>query len=114
MPGCCRARTLRSCWPAQTSWLARTLGPTCRGSLLSDPRYDALVMVVLTIMDDNEDVADMRYTTRVLACDESEKLPILGMPDLQVCWSRPQCCIGQPAFSKNRSCTRACLLKPAD
>ena len=58
----------------------------CRGSLLPDPRYDAVAAVVLTMMDDNEDVADMRYTTRVLACEETEapQAPKLVLDDLQV------------------------------
>lgn len=36
-----------------------------RGQLLPDPRYDAVRAVVVSIMDDNEDVPDGHYFTRV-------------------------------------------------
>ena len=54
-----------------------------RGSLLPDPRYDAVAAVILAVMDDNEDVSDLSYTTRVLICDEEERAPYLGIPGLQ-------------------------------
>ena len=32
--------------------------PVCRGSLLPDPRYDAVRAVVLAVADDDEEVPD--------------------------------------------------------
>ena len=47
-------------------------------------------------MDDNEDVSDLSYTTRVLICDEEERAPYLGIPGLQArphgFWSLPGVC----------------------
>ena len=41
-----------------------------------------MAAVVLAVMDDNEDVTDLSYTTRVLMWDE-ERPPCLGIPGLQ-------------------------------
>lgn len=38
----------------------------CRGTLLPDPRYDAMRCIVMAIMDDDEVAADLSFTTRIL------------------------------------------------
>ena len=55
-----------------------------RGSLLPDPRYDAVKCILLAVMDDDEDVPDGRFTARVLLCDDSEGPLRLGIPHTQV------------------------------
>lgn len=69
-----------------STWASEPFLRCRRGSLLPDPRYDAVAAVFLTMMDDNEDVPDMAYTTRVLAWEEAEqaRAPKLGLPGLQV------------------------------
>ena len=42
-----------------------------------------MAAVILAVMDDNEDVSDLSYTTRVLMWDEEERPPCLGIPGLQ-------------------------------
>ena len=46
----------------------------CRGHLLPDPRYDAVRVVVLAIMDDDEEVSDGQYFVRMFVCDENRPL----------------------------------------
>lgn len=43
----------------------------CRGSLLPDPRYDAVRAVFLAVMDDVEECPDGLYTARLLLFDET-------------------------------------------
>ena len=45
----------------------------CRGSLLPDPRYDAVRAVVLAVMDDVEECPDGLYTARIMLFDDSGK-----------------------------------------
>ncbi len=52
--------------PATCDVLARMLR---RGSLLSDPRYDAVRAIILTAQDDDEDVPDGLFHTCVLLFD---------------------------------------------
>lgn len=42
-----------------------------RGSLLPDPRYDAVRAVFLAVMDDVEECPDGLYTARLLLFDET-------------------------------------------
>lgn len=55
-----------------------------RGSLLPDPRYDAVRCIVMAVMDDDEDVPDWRYSTRMLLYDEQGRSPRDGLADVQV------------------------------
>ena len=56
----------------------------CRGTLLPDPRYDALRCIVLAAADDAEDMSDGNYTARVLLFhDKTTKLQD-GLPNVQV------------------------------
>ena len=43
----------------------------CRGSLLPDPRYDAVRAVFLAVMDDVEECPDGLYTARLLLFDDT-------------------------------------------
>jgi len=44
-----------------------------RGHLLPDPRHDAVRAVIIAVAEDNEDVPDGQYFTRVLLCDEHDE-----------------------------------------
>ena len=56
----------------------------CRGSLLPDPRYDAVKCIIMAVMDDDEDVPDGRFTARVLLCDGADEPLGFGIPHTQV------------------------------
>ncbi|KAK9800905.1 hypothetical protein WJX73_009136 [Symbiochloris irregularis] len=68
----------------QLTLLSLEVQADCRGSLLPDPRYDAVKAVIMAVMDDDEDVPDGRFTARVLMCDDAERPLQLGMPHIQV------------------------------
>ena len=55
-----------------------------RGSLLPDPRYDAVRAVVLAVMDDVEECPDGLYTARLMLFDDSGKPPKDAMSHVQV------------------------------
>jgi hypothetical protein len=52
---------------------------SCRGKLLPDPKYDRLLAVALAVWYDHEDVQDMAYESRILACRPKQQAS-----DLQV------------------------------
>ena len=56
----------------------------CRGTLLPDPRYDALRGIVLAAADDAEDMSDGNYTARVLLFHEKTTKLREGLPNVQV------------------------------
>lgn len=56
----------------------------CRGSLLPDPRYDAVRAIVLAVMDDVEECPDGLYTARLMMFDDSGKPPKDAMTHVQV------------------------------
>ena len=56
----------------------------CRGSLLPDPRYDAVQAIVLAVMDDVEECPDGLYTARLMLFDDSGKPPKDAMSHVQV------------------------------
>lgn len=56
----------------------------CRGSLLPDPRYDAVRAIVLAVMDDVEECPDGLYTARLMMFDTSGKPPKDAMNHVQV------------------------------
>lgn len=56
----------------------------CRGTLLPDPRYDALRCIVLAAADDAEDMSDGNYTARVLLFHEKTTKLREGLPNVQV------------------------------
>ncbi len=51
---------------------------------MPDPRYDAVRCIVMAVMDDDEDVPDWRYSTRMLLYDEQGRSPRDGLADAQV------------------------------
>jgi hypothetical protein len=55
----------------------------CRGSLLPDPRYDAVRAIVLAVMDDVEECPDGLYTARIMLFDDSGKAPKDAMNHVQ-------------------------------
>ncbi|DBA81937.1 hypothetical protein WJX77_000726 [Trebouxia sp. C0004] len=55
-----------------------------RGSLLPDPRYDAVRAIVLAVMDDVEECQDGLYTARIMLFDDSGKAPKDAMNHVQV------------------------------
>ena len=55
-----------------------------RGTLLPDPRYDAIRCVVLAAADDAEDMASSSCTTRVMLFDDKGRRPMEGLPNVQV------------------------------
>ena len=55
-----------------------------RGTLLPDPRYDALRCIVLAAADDAEDMSDGNYTARVLLSHEKTTVLREGLPNVQV------------------------------
>ena len=62
-----------------------------RGTLLPDPRYDALRCVVLAAADDAEDMGGANLTARVLVFDD--KQPLIdreGLPNVQARARRQQ------------------------
>lgn len=83
----CTCTCMLGCRPALHAHLCTAphavLG-MCRGSLLPDPRYDAVKAIIMAVMDDDEDVPDGRFTARVLLCDGGEGPLGLGMPLTQV------------------------------
>jgi hypothetical protein len=54
-----------------------------RGTLLPDPRYDAVRCVVLAAADDAEDMSSGTCATRVLLLDDKGKRPLDGLPNVQ-------------------------------
>ena len=60
------------------------MGVACRGSLLPDPRYDAVRAIVLAVMDDVEECPDGLYTARLLMFDDSGKPPKDAVNHVQV------------------------------
>ena len=56
----------------------------CRGTLLPDPRYDALRCIVMAAADDAEDMSDGNYTARVLLFHEKTTKLREGLPNVQV------------------------------
>ena len=56
----------------------------CRGTLLPDPRYDALRCIVLAAADDAEDMSDGNYTARVLLFHDKTTSLREGLPNVQV------------------------------
>lgn len=66
------------------------LQTACRGSLLPDPRYDAVRAIVLAVMDDVEECPDGLYTARLMMFDTSGKPPKDAMNHVQVaCFQGP-------------------------
>lgn len=55
-----------------------------RGTLLPDPRYDAVRCIVLAAADDAEDMSDGNYTARVMLFDDKSKVLRDGLPNVQV------------------------------
>lgn len=56
----------------------------CRGSLLPDPRYDAVRAVFLAVMDDVEECPDGLYTARLLLFDDTGTAAKDAMNHVQV------------------------------
>ena len=54
-----------------------------RGSLLPDPRYDAVRAIILAVMDDVEECPDGLYTARIMLFDDSGKPPKDAMNHVQ-------------------------------
>ncbi len=46
----------------------------CRGTLQPDPRYDAARCIIMAVFDDDEDVPDGKFSTRLLQYDASAPL----------------------------------------
>lgn len=57
----------------------------CRGSLLPDPRYDAVRAVFLAVMDDVEECPDGLYTARLLLFDDTGTAAKDAMNHVQAC-----------------------------
>ena len=55
-----------------------------RGSLLPDPRYDAVRAIVLAATEDAQEVQDMRYAVRVFVFDEQGPKSRDALQDLEV------------------------------
>ncbi|KAK9818869.1 hypothetical protein WJX74_003598 [Apatococcus lobatus] len=53
----------------QLTLLSLEVHADCRGTLLPDPRYDATRCIIMSVFDDNEDVPDGRFATRLLQYD---------------------------------------------
>ncbi len=60
-----------------------------RGTLLPDPRYDAVRCIVMAAADDAEDMSGGNYTARVLLFDDKLRQSRDGLPHVQV---RAQLC----------------------
>ncbi len=69
----------------------------CRGTLLPDPRYDALRCIVLAAADDAEDMSDGNYTARVLLFHEKTTKLREGLPNVQV-HMHASCCLFGPCY----------------
>ncbi|BDA47990.1 probable DNA polymerase zeta catalytic subunit [Coccomyxa sp. Obi] len=55
-----------------------------RGTLLPDPRYDAIRCVVLAAADDAEDMSSNSCAARVMLFDDKGQRPMEGLPNVQV------------------------------
>lgn len=65
-----------------------------RGTLLPDPRYDAIRCVVLAAADDAEDMSSSSCNARVMLFDDKGRRPMEGLPNVQVDNSfTAACCI---------------------
>ena len=60
----------------------------CRGSLLPDPRYDAVRCIVMALMGDDEVASDLAFTVRMLLWDEKTPSTRDGLAGTQVGLSR--------------------------
>lgn len=56
-----------------------------RGTLLPDPRYDAIRCVVLVAAEDAEDMSSNSCTARALLFDPKGGRPMDGLPTVQAC-----------------------------
>lgn len=72
--------------------LTESVAMCYRGTLLPDPRYDALRCIVLAAADDAEDMSDGNYTARVLLFHEKTTKLREGLPNVQVHMHAP-CCL---------------------
>ena len=60
----------------------------CRGSLLPDPRYDAVRCIVMALMGDDEVASDLAFTVRILLWGEKATSTRDGLAGTQVGLSR--------------------------
>ena len=58
---------------------------TCRGTLLPDPRYDAARCIIMAVFDDDEDVPDGKFATRLISYDAANPSAAAScLPGIQV------------------------------
>ena len=67
----------------QLTLLSIEVHAASRGSLLPDPRYDAVHCIFMAVMDDDEVAEDLRFTTRVLIFDEKVTSAQDGLTNIQ-------------------------------
>lgn len=67
----------------QLTLLSIEVHAASRGSLLPDPRYDAVHCIFLAAMDDDEVAEDLGFTTRMLLFDETVTSTRDGLANIQ-------------------------------